>query len=85
MLFYPTRAFGAIARDDHRRRLVGLRLTQTRIVDVRVFRIEAELPCSIDADVDVIRGVEPAAPEPVEIDAGCLFHRAEEVRRGEAA
>ena len=53
-------------------------------LDGRVARIELEPADRVDGDVDMVDAVEPAAPEPVEVDAARVLHRAEEVGRGGA-
>ena len=48
----------------------------------RVARIQLEPADLVDGDVDMVDAVEPPAPEPVEVDAARVLHRAEEVGRG---
>ena len=46
---------------------------------VRILRVHLEKPHVFDGDIDVVGRVKPAAPEPVEIRAGSVFHRAEKI------
>ena len=47
----------------------------------RITTVQLEPADLVDGDVDMVDAVEPSAPEPVEVDAAGVFHRAEEVGR----
>ncbi len=64
-------------------RFGGLVLTLQLLGGHRVARVHALVLHPRDGDVHVVGGVEPAAPEPVEVHAAGVLHGAEEVgRRG---
>ena len=78
---------GLLARSavvQHRHRLRPRRfaiLALQLAFHVRVPGRETILPHARQRDIDVVRGVEPATPEPVEIDSRGIFHCPEEIRR----
>ena len=59
--------------------LVRQLLAAAAQVDIGIFGIDAQLVDRIERDIDVVGGVEPAAPEPVEIRARGFLDRAEEI------
>ena len=72
----------ALVRD--RNRLRGLLRLLPRFFDLRIFRTHAIFADAVDADVDRVGGIKPAAPEPVQVGAGSVFHGAEKVGRSRA-
>ena len=67
-------AFGA----ERLRQGVLLRL-RLGLLDGGIARVELQPLHLVDRDVDMVRAVEPAAPEPVQVDPAGVLHRAEEV------
>ena len=65
---------------DARRAAVAVGLAEG-LVEIGILGDETEGGHLLDAHVDVLGRVEPAAPEPVEVDAARVLHGAEEVRR----
>ena len=60
------------------RRAFGL---QDRLEHVGIARLDGEVHHPLGRDVDVSGGVEPVAPEPVEVDPARVVHGSEEVAR----
>ena len=74
----------AIVLDCARDRLAFKPLAGRAVADLGIGRFQRRGGHALQRDVDVVGGIEPAAPEPVEVDARTLLHGAEEVIGGGA-
>ena len=63
-------------------RLIEILLSQIGVFNLRVLRVHFHLRDLIDRYIDVVCRIEPAVPEPVEVDARCFLQRSEEIVRG---
>ena len=81
MLFQIGFAVG-FAVSDLRQRLWNLPLvlgTFKRGLDIGIRRRHLVLTHGVQGNIDMVRGEEPATPEPVEINSGCILHGTEEI------
>ncbi len=70
-----------VARHGERGRFRLLAIAGPALFHFGVAGVEPRLHHLVEADVDMIGGIEPAAPEPVEINTRGFFHGAEEIIR----
>jgi ribosomal protein L11 methyltransferase len=61
--------------------LLVLLLLLLRLLDVRILCIQLVESHPLDRQIDMMRGVKPPTPEPVQIHSGGVLHRSEEIRR----